>query len=112
MHRLTHPQVERGEDDLRREVTCPVTTSIMTKPFANSACGHVFEYEGIRAMLGKKPTVKCPVAGCDKTVKLSNLTRCQRTEKKIARFHRQQEHLSQQQEGEELDEDEDCTMVE
>ena len=58
-----------GDDDMevRREVQtiCPITRKEMVRPVKNSACGHVYDREGIDALMRQSHgNTRCPVVGC------------------------------------------------
>ena len=68
------------------QTVCPITRREMVRPVRNTACGHVYDRDGIEALIQQKPATKCPVVGCSNkaVVQPHNLQDDKRTKKAIA----------------------------
>lgn len=61
---------QSGDTDLmvtegKKSTKCPFTGVEMTNPVRNPVCGHVYDKEGVKAMIAQRGNrCRCPVAGC------------------------------------------------
>ena len=58
-----------GDEDMvmvssQIQTVCPVTRKEMVRPVRNTACGHVYDREGIEALMMQNAATRCPVVGC------------------------------------------------
>ena len=58
-----------GDEDMvmvssQVQTVCPVTRKEMVRPVRNTACGHVYDREGIEALMMQNAATRCPVVGC------------------------------------------------
>lgn len=70
--------------DTKKKIICPITRSPFVNPVKksnsslilmnSSSCNHTYSKEAILSMLSGRGSVKCPVAGCSKTVSERTLT--------------------------------------
>ena len=44
---------------------CPITLQRFVNPVKSTVCGHHFEKEAIMQLIGRGPSVDCPVGGCN-----------------------------------------------
>ena len=60
---------EEGDEDMvmvssQVQTLCPITRAEMVRPVRNTACGHVYDREGIEALMKQNAATRCPVVGC------------------------------------------------
>ena len=58
-----------GDEDMMMvssqvQTVCPVTRREMVRPVRNTACGHIYDREGIEALMRQNADTRCPVVGC------------------------------------------------
>ena len=58
-----------GDEDMMMvssqiQTVCPITRREMVRPVRNRACGHVYDREGIEALMRQNADTRCPVVGC------------------------------------------------
>ena len=58
-----------GDEDMMMvssqvQTVCPITRREMVRPVRNTACGHVYDREGIEFLMRQNAATKCPVVGC------------------------------------------------
>lgn len=68
------------------QTICPILRTEMRRPVKNMACGHIYEREGIEALMSQSADTRCPVVGCRNTgvVKPRDLRDDHETRKAIA----------------------------
>ena len=64
-----------GDEDMMMvssqvQTVCPITRREMVRPVRNTACGHVYDREGIEALMKQNPDTKCPMVGCRNPTKV------------------------------------------
>ena len=78
-----------GDEDMvvSSQVTtiCPVTRKEMVRPVRNVECGHVYDREGIEALMKQSAGTRCPVVGCrvQAVIKPSSLREDKETKRAI-----------------------------
>jgi len=83
-------ETEADDDDLvvssEVQTICPITRREMVRPVKNLACGHVYDREGIEALMSQNAATRCPVVGCrdQAIVKKINLQEDKATKRAIA----------------------------
>eukprot|EP00934_Nitzschia_sp_Nitz4_P003937 Nitzschia sp. Nitz4//scaffold79_size90958//53571//54341//NITZ4_005030-RA/size90958-processed-gene-0.116-mRNA-1//-1//CDS//3329558264//3927//frame0 len=88
---------------------CPISGMLMTNPWKNKICGHVYDKESILHHLKKDRASRCPVAGCNNSgISQSQLEEDMVTANLIRRQKIREQHQSQQQSGPVIDMDEDA----
>lgn len=86
--------VDNDEDiaivDAQDNLYCPITTTLMDDPYTSSVCHHSFSHviiDLIRQQAGQR--MECPVAGCRKYIKFSDLSKNRTLAKKVERKRRE-----------------------
>ncbi|GAB5357837.1 hypothetical protein AAMO2058_000408900 [Amorphochlora amoebiformis] len=92
-----------GDDDeelvvaeVKLSIKCPVSGELLDKPVRNKECKHVYSYESILQLIGKKTRVNCPCSGCNKMVNKNSLIRDQRAERAVKEYIKQTEKRKKQ----------------
>ena len=91
-------QMGVGGAGAARSLICPLTRSELVKPMKNLNCGHVYSHGALVEYMKKTrkaagQSVRCPVAGCEQEIQVSNLIEDTETEREIERAHRRVELL-------------------
>ncbi|GAA5908597.1 hypothetical protein JCM6882_003688 [Rhodosporidiobolus microsporus] len=65
-------EIEVGAQQLNYQ--CPITLAVLEDPYTSTVCPHSFSNAAIRELLRTQGnSIKCPVAGCSKTLTLATL---------------------------------------
>lgn len=89
-------QIERLAVDLR----CPISRTTMVNPMKNSECGHTYDERNIKELLGRRATIRCPVAGCAAVVRANTLVLDKDLLKEIAKPKRMRTQRREENEDE------------
>ncbi|KAI9324167.1 hypothetical protein DFJ73DRAFT_873865 [Zopfochytrium polystomum] len=87
-----------GEDsdiavvDEHESFNCPITTAPMTDPYTSKLCKHSYSSAVVELLRRDRDgRIECPVAGCNKYVRMSDLFKNKALAKKIERHNRKRE---------------------
>jgi hypothetical protein len=62
-----------GAGDATARFKCPILRKLIKDPHRSTVCGHQFSKEGIDGIMHGRSEIECPVQGCRKMVKRSQL---------------------------------------
>jgi hypothetical protein len=94
----------KSTGNLKHEVTCPITQCVMALPVTCRLCKHSFDQAAIYELLKKgNGSSKCPIGGCGKVFKKDDLEKSTALERKLKKYHKEQERASKRGAG--VDED-------
>ncbi|KAK7203734.1 zinc-finger of the MIZ type in Nse subunit-domain-containing protein [Myxozyma melibiosi] len=80
---------------------CPLTLQLFVNPVTSTKCPHSFSNDAIRQMFGRTTQIECPVGGCMKKLRVSDLKPDRKLERKVERFKARR---AKEQQDEEVDE--------
>jgi len=88
----------KSAGNLKAEVTCPILQGIMTKPVTSKICKHSFDKSSVMELIKQAPSkvLKCPISGCGKSFKASDLEDNSTLERKLKKYKKEQVVLASQ----------------
>jgi len=107
---IPHEDGDDSDDDdlemggVTQIYTCPITLTPLVNPMTSQVCGHSFSEEAIRQTFrGSASAVKrCPASGCNKSLKLSDLTPNKELAKKVKSWERRNKRAAENSDAEEV----------
>lgn len=81
-------QVVVGKEDLKSELTCPISQTIMKVPFESTKCKHCFDKDMILGMLRRRQYIQCPVAGCSASLTTHDLQESRKLAAKLKKYEK------------------------
>ncbi|KAG5648282.1 hypothetical protein DXG03_004852 [Asterophora parasitica] len=100
---------DESDDDDELEIggvsqnyNCPITLTPLVKPVTSRICKHSFSHDAIMQSFRRDDRVKCPAAGCNKTLTKADLQLNKDLEKRVKAYERRQRRAAENSDADEI----------